>query len=335
MPSIKWQPIQAAPLTAFKVTIRCILSSIPEILKVVTYQTPISIWASLAKIWVGTFFEYIPDMWYSEPRNTVQKIESNGMRVFVIPNIRPEEIKHVDAVYLYAHEGGMMIGHPLQYLTEYERWVTAAAAKGKKLVILAPVYPLSPQKKWPAQRDAMKNVYDLVVNDLLVPTSKLIIGGDSAGGNLALLTLLYLRNNSKPLPVATVLYSPFLDMTAALTRYTPRIATDFMFGFSAFVPMQNDILRPEDLPFDTPEISALLWQDISGLPPQLIFWSTTEVLASDSERWVAKSREAGVKTKEWKESGQLHTFALGFPFVGAEKTKKYDEAVIKFIFSHV
>ncbi|KAH6665946.1 Alpha/Beta hydrolase protein [Halenospora varia] len=335
MPSIKWQHVQAAPLTAFKLTIHCILRSIPEIFKVVTYQTPTSLQTALAKIWVGTSFEYIPDMWYSEPQNIVQKIESNGTRVFIIPDTKPEEIKNADAVYLYAHGGGMMIGHPLQYLTEYERWVAAAAKKGKKLVILAPVYPLSPQKKWPAQRHAVINAYNFIVNDLSVLTSKLIIGGDSAGGNLALLTLLHLRNESKPIPAATVLYSPFLDMTAALTQYTPRIANDFMFDFSAFVPMQNDVLRPEGLPFDTPEISALLWQDISGLPPQMIYWSTTEVLASDSERWVARSREAGVETKEWKEGGQLHTFALGFPFVGAEKTKKYDEAVIEFIFSRV
>lgn len=140
MPSIKWQHVQAAPLTAFKLTIHCLLRSIPEIFKVVTYQTPTSLQTALAKIWVGTSFEYIPDMWYSEPQNIVQKIESNGTRVFVIPDTKPEEIKNADAVYLYAHGGGMMIGHPLQYLTEYERWVAAAAKKGKKLVILAPVY---------------------------------------------------------------------------------------------------------------------------------------------------------------------------------------------------
>ena len=71
-----------------------------------------------------------------------------------------------------------------------------------------------------------------------------------------------------------------------------------MFGFSDIVPFMNDTLRPEALPFDTGEMSSLLAENVGGLPPQLIYWSTTEVLASDAERWVQRSRKAGVKIVE-------------------------------------
>ena len=97
----------------------------------------------------------------------------------------------------------------------------------------------------------------------------------------------------------------------------------------------NDMLRPEGLPFDTPEISALLWEDISKLPPQLIFWSTTELLASDSKRWVERSRKAGLEVVELKVTGQLHTYAFGWPFVGKALQRECDELLLNFIFNYV
>ncbi|KAF4624379.1 hypothetical protein G7Y89_g13792 [Cudoniella acicularis] len=185
-------------------------------------------------------------------------------------------------------------------------------------------------KKWPAQRDVVMNLYNYALSNISVSPSKLIIGGDSAGGNLALLTLLHLRSEKKPLPAATILYSPSIDLAASLTQHAPNIANYFMFTFSETTDFMNNTLRPENLPFDPPEISALLHEDISGLPPQLIFWSTMEVLASDSERWVAKSRKVGVETVEWKEDGMLHTFALDFPFVGKKNERNYDEMLLEY-----
>jgi acetyl esterase/lipase len=230
----------------------------------------------------------------------------------------------------------MAIGHPLQYLGEYKRWTKLAAERRKNIVILAPLYPLSPQKKWPAQRDALSALYTWALSKSISPT-RIIIGGDSAGSDLALLFLLHLRDHSpKPrLPAAVVLHSPSIDMTAAQTQYTPRIKWDFMFEYSKIAPFNNDMIRPEGLPFDTPEISALLWKDVSGLPPQLIYWSSTEVLASDSERWIERGRKAGLQITEFKQSGHLHTFSLGWPFTGKVLQDECDSLLIDFIFRHV
>jgi acetyl esterase/lipase len=167
--------------------------------------------------------------------------------------------------------------------------------------------------------------------------SRLVIGGDSAGGNLALLSLLYIRDQKPetPLPSAVILHSPMVDFTSKETQYSPRAKTDFLVWHSDVAVPMNDMIRPEGLPFDTPEISALLWKNISKLPPQLIFWSTTEQLASDSERWIERSRKAGTEVIEHKVTGELHTYSLGWPFVGQALQKECDGFVVDFILSHV
>jgi acetyl esterase/lipase len=156
---------------------------------------------------------------------------------------------------------------------------------------------------------------------------------------LILLYLLHLRDTSPstPLPAAAVLYSPCIDMSGSTTRYTPRIKTDYLFSFSDTVPFMNDMLRPEGRPFDTPEISALLAKNVSGLPPQLVYWSQTEVFASESETWIARTRKAGIEVVEHKPTGMLHTYGLGWPFVprGGKMERECDELLIGFVFSHV
>jgi hypothetical protein len=65
-----------------------------------------------------------------------------------------------------------------------------------------------------------------------------------------------------------------------ITLYS-RIKTDYLFSFSYTVPFMNDILCPPGLPFDTSEISALLAKDMNRLPLQLVYWSQTEVFATE------------------------------------------------------
>jgi acetyl esterase/lipase len=97
----------------------------------------------------------------------------------------------------------------------------------------------------------------------------------------------------------------------------------------------NNTLRPEGLPFDTPEISPLLADDVGGLPPQLVYWSPHEILATDASRWIERSVKAGVKICEHKGEGQLHTYSLGWPFVGRKLQDECDELLFEFIFDYV
>ena len=202
---------------------------------------------------------------------------------------------------------------------------------------------LSPVKKWPAQRNSFLDAYSFILSSG-VPASRIVFGGDSGGANLVLLSLLYLRDHCNPdsslgpplpLPVATVIHSPSIDLTSAETQFTPRIKYDYILTYPAIAPYMNDTLRPVGLPFDTPEISALLHSDVSKLPPQLVYWSPTEILATDASRWIERSIMAGTKIKEHNGRGMLHTYSLGWPFVGREMEDECDELLMRFVFGSV
>jgi len=141
MPSIRWYYVWRSPLTTAKIVVLSICRSIPAVFEVLTSSTPLSLRTALVRVWYGTSYTANSDIWYSAPpSHTVQQIDTNGTTTFVIPSTNPNSIKTADAVYIHIHGGGLIIGHPLQYLKEYKRWVELAAQQGKKLVILAPLY---------------------------------------------------------------------------------------------------------------------------------------------------------------------------------------------------
>lgn len=147
MPTIKWHRVTSSPFMTLKLIANALYRSVLGILNVLIHPSRgLSIRTELVRIWVGTSFDYNADIWYSAPQDhDVQSIDTDGTLTYVIPTTRPEDIKNADAVLVYGHGGGLSMGHPLQNLEEYERWVALAESKGKKLVILAPVYrKLSP-----------------------------------------------------------------------------------------------------------------------------------------------------------------------------------------------
>lgn len=170
-----------------------------------------------------------------------------------------------------------------------------------------------------------------------VLASKIAFAGDSAGGNLAVLTLLHLRDlgGKIPMPACTVLMSPWVDMTGEETMDSPNFDNDFMFQYNQGVSIMNNALRPARLPFNTPEISAILAKNVGGLPPQLIFYSPTELLASDSERWIKRSQQAGVDTTTHARPGEMHTFAVGWPVSTKAVYNETDEVFISYVLNRM
>lgn len=148
--------------------------------------------------------------------------------------------------------------------------------------------------------------------------------------------MLYIRDHtSLPLPCSAVLQSPWLDMSGALTSPNhPNQVSDFMFRYDAMVPALNNALRPTELPFDTSEISALLANNLGGLPPQLVYAGTKETLRSDSTRWVERCRGSGGEVMTHDGVGQMHTYALGWPISSLSMSNECDALLLAFIFSH-
>ncbi|KAH8689345.1 Alpha/Beta hydrolase protein [Talaromyces proteolyticus] len=341
MPSIHWNQVHSNPLASLKILCLATLQSIPVLLQglfVPCRLRPLGFRNALARVWLGNIFSIQGTILYSPAQDHCeQKIEGSDFEAYIIPSTNTAELQEADAIVIFAHGGGMIFGHPLQYTKTYRRWTAYAQKLGKRLVFVSVRYPLSATRKWPAQRDSMLATYLWVLQNGVSP-NRVVFAGDSAGGNLATLTMLNLRDTSSsvnlPRPASAVLLSPWFDMTCAQTLSSKNVRNDMLFHFDATVSFLNDTLRPNNLPFDTPEISSLLADSVAGLPPHLVVYSSTEILASDSKRWCDRCRAANIEVTEVALEGEMHTFAVGWPICSSPVQVKCDKLICDYIIDH-
>lgn len=82
---------------------------------------------------------------YGEPTgHDTQIVETVDFKAYVVPSTPASQLKNADVVIIYCHGGGMIIGHPLQYLDDYKRWASKAKMKGKCVIFMGLQYRESP-----------------------------------------------------------------------------------------------------------------------------------------------------------------------------------------------
>ena len=111
-----------------------------------------------------------------------------------------------DRVLLYLPGGGFVVRTPDAHRALAGR--IARAAHARALVVF---YRLAPEHRFPAALDDCIEAYEtMIAQD--VPPSRIVLGGDSAGGCLALAALQVLRDRGRPLPAAAFALSPVTDL---------------------------------------------------------------------------------------------------------------------------
>jgi acetyl esterase/lipase len=123
---------------------------------------------------------------------------------------------------------------------------------------------------------------------------RIVVGGDSAGGGLAVALLLALREAGVRLPSGAALFSPWTDLAATGESIRTNADRCAMFhgpsiGYSARYYLGEADPR-------TP-LASPLYADLTGLPPLLIHVGADEILLDDSTRLAERARAAGVKTE--------------------------------------
>lgn len=190
-----------------------------------------------------------------------------------------------DRALVFLHGGGFTTGS-----CRTHRELAAQLCGTTLWPILLVDYRLAPEHPFPAGLEDAVAVYrGLLAQGLRA--DRLIIGGDSAGGELALSMLLMLRDRSEPLPAAIVLLSPWLDLSLSGPTMESRAASDPLVSRSALLACARDYIGARD-PRD-PLISPL-FAELQGLPPLLIQVGDHEVLLSDATRLAEKAQAAGV-----------------------------------------
>jgi acetyl esterase/lipase len=188
-------------------------------------------------------------------------------------------------VLLYLHGGGYFACSA----ASHRAYTTFFAKEGFR--VYAPDYRLAPENPFPGAVIDAVAVYRALRAEIGASTP-VVIGGDSAGGGLALATMLKLRAEGDTLPVAAVLFSPLTDLVGSGNS---RISNDkrcAMF-FGAGLGFARDLYLGSSVDPHDP-LASPLYADLKGLPPLLIHVGADETLLDDSTQLAERARAAGV-----------------------------------------
>ncbi len=203
-------------------------------------------------------------------------------------------------VILYFHGGGYVMGSRVSH-----RPAVANFVAGSGLAALVFDYRLAPEHPFPAAlEDALAAYSWLLARET---SDDIVFLGDSAGGGLALATLLALRDRGMPLPAAAAVMSPWTDLTCTGETYRrpdPLAPAGSWHVFAHHYCAGQDPRNPMISP---------LYGDQRGLPPLLIHVGERESMLSDSTRLAEKAREAGVRVRLHVGRGMVHCYPVFSP----------------------
>ena len=204
---------------------------------------------------------------------------------------------------LYCHGGGYTSGN-----LGYARVLASKLAHVTGYDVLSFEYRLAPEHPYPAAVEDALQAWDHLML-LGYGAQDIILAGDSAGGNLALVLCLRLRGAGRRLPGGLVLFSPWTDMTMAGPAYGERAAIDPMLTANNIDAVRRAYAPGED--FSHPELSPL-FGDLSGFPRTLVQVGDHEILFSDAQRLAEALRRQNVPARLEVSEGMWHVFQM-FP----------------------
>jgi monoterpene epsilon-lactone hydrolase len=207
-----------------------------------------------------------------------------------------------DRVLLYVHGGGYAFGS----VSSHRQLIAELAIRSRQRV-LAPEYRLAPEHPCPAAIDDLVAVWRWLTERQGLRPDQISVGGDSAGGGLALALALRLRDQGLALPRDLLLLSPWVDLTLAGESYDRFAEVDYL-GTRATLRGFADQYRGA-LAADDP-VASPLFAELAGLPPVRIVAGGAEILLDDSLRLAERLREAGVPVELSVAEGEVHVFPV-------------------------
>jgi len=193
------------------------------------------------------------------------------------------EARHV---VLYFHGGVYVIGDAFLAAD-----LASQVGRRTQASVISVDYRLAPEHPYPAAVDDALAAYEALLDNGTAP-SEVAFAGESAGGGLAVATLVNARDHGLPLPAATYVMSPYVDLTLAGTTMDTKAEVDPLFTRELLQARVTDYTAGQDaaLPLISP-----VFADLSGLPPLLIQAGTHELLLDDAVRLAQQAAAADVE----------------------------------------
>ena len=199
--------------------------------------------------------------------------------------VKPDFAHNPQYVILYAHGGGYTCGG-----LGYARILAAKLAVATGFSVVSFEYRLAPEHKYPAPLEDGMKVWKYLMEKGYEP-NKVLLAGDSAGGNLVLCMTMKLIKEELVSPKGLILFSPWTDMTATSKSYEKYKEKDPILTKEYVEGVRNAFVG-EDVDFADPKYSPL-YGDFTSFPPTFIMVGRNEILLEDSVQLQKKILKAG------------------------------------------
>jgi acetyl esterase/lipase len=232
----------------------------------------------------------------AEPEGvTYQDVDANGVPGILVTPVDADAAR----VIVYSHGGGCVSGSAASH-----RKLAAHLAKAAGTHALVVDYRLAPEHPFPTQIDDMVAAHRWLRARGYAPANT-ATAGDSAGANLAITSVLKLRELGEPLPAAIVAISPWLDMEHLGKTLESNADSD------AFISREVSEMCAAMYLADTPRNEPLanpLHADLNGMPPLFVCAGDAEALLDNAERIGDRALAAGVDVTMEIRPGQQHVY---------------------------
>ena len=214
-------------------------------------------------------------------------------------------------VVLYFHGGVYVLGDAAS-----AAGLAAQIGRRTYATVISVDYRLAPEHPYPAAVDDALAAYQALLDNGTTPAD-IAFAGESAGGGLAIATLVNARDHGLPLPAAAYVMSPYADLTLAGTTMDTKRAADPLLSRENLQARVPDYTAGHD-----PALSLIspIFADLTGLPPLIIQAGTHEVLLDDAIRLARQAATADVAVTLDITPGVPHVFQAYSPILDEAAT---------------
>ncbi|KAI9317197.1 Alpha/Beta hydrolase protein [Dichotomocladium elegans] len=253
----------------------------------------------------------------------IRKMESNPLQW------AEETADQANLIILYVHGGGFHIGSPVQYITSFLEMLDQFRNKHAMADVrfLSVEYSLSPEAAHPTALNECINAYRYLVHDLSVSPSRIVLAGDSAGGNLTAAMLLKLKNQRSdpelgqlpciPLPAGAAMISPWVVFSGEDSLLLKDTGDDFVQSsqlkgyMGGYLPVTQgmDAQRVREI-IERPDVSPF-YGNFKGLTCRvLVTYGGVELLRDQIKAFIRKLEDDNVQVDVITRDDAAHTWIV-------------------------
>jgi len=209
-------------------------------------------------------------------------------------------------VILYFHGGVYVLGDAVQ-----PAGLAAQIARRASATVISVDYRLAPEHPYPAAVDDALAAYHALLLTGADP-ARIALAGESAGGGLAIATMINARDHGMPRPAAAYVMSPYADLTLTGTTMDTKRAADPLLNRDNLAPRIPDYTAGHD---PAAALISPVFADLTALPPLIIQAGTHEVLLDDAIRLARQAATADVAVTLDITPGVPHVFQAYYPIL--------------------